>query len=434
MPLAREQLESIAMDAFATDVAFDAELMASWSISEATAFFESAGETVPDRSVPSFSSERRAGFARILCVHGAASCGDALRAQLDGLALEAHFDLDFIDGELGAPGGDAEACADSPSRSFLELVEVSEAGEERGGSEAAPPSAGGRHEYRRVEAALRLLARCIARASLGGGFYAGALGLSQGAHLLTILLAMLQAADSAAAAEEAAAAAMAAGAEKVAAKAAAAASAEAAAKRNRTVRPPMAVLLAPSDGGWADALSADAALAARCLAAIDGGVSDAEAAEAGRPPPKPAAEAAEGRAELRPFGAALSGSKALVVLGRNDPSVDSGRRFAARLAAGSRTVLEHGGSAGIPDAADASSRSRIVNYIKVGQAEELIAGCAAWYKHRAHGWIPVKVTKVDYMGVNDGGATYCITAAQLDGEVETVRSRLALANPDVELP
>lgn len=39
------------------------------------------------------------------------------------------------------------------------------------------------------------------------------------------------------------------------------------------------------------------------------------------------------------------------------------------------------------------------------------------------------MTKVDYQGECDGGATYCITHKELDGEVETVRARLHLAKP-----
>ena len=43
------------------------------------------------------------------------------------------------------------------------------------------------------------------------------------------------------------------------------------------------------------------------------------------------------------------------------------------------------------------------------------------------------MTKVDYEGVADGGATYCITNKELDGEVETVRERLRLTKPEEEL-
>ena len=60
----------------------------------------------------------------------------------------------------------------------------------------------------------------------------------------------------------------------------------------------------------------------------------------------------------------------------------------------------------------------------------MIAGCMAWYSHRRLGWLEVKVTKVDYEGVADGGATYCITNKELDGEVETVRERLRLTKPE----
>ena len=44
-----------------------------------------------------------------------------------------------------------------------------------------------------------------------------------------------------------------------------------------------------------------------------------------------------------------------------------------------------------------------------------------------------QVTKVDYQGVADGGATYCIQAPTLDGEVETVRERLRITKPKEEV-
>ena len=75
---------------------------------------------------------------------------------------------------------------------------------------------------------------------------------------------------------------------------------------------------------------------------------------------------------------------------------------------------------------------RIANFLKIGLPDELIAGCAAYYEHRRLGWLQVKVTRVDYVGESDGGATYCVTAPELEGEVETVRSRLALSKPGGE--
>ena len=56
----------------------------------------------------------------------------------------------------------------------------------------------------------------------------------------------------------------------------------------------------------------------------------------------------------------------------------------------------------------------------------LAKGKAAWYQHRSHGWLEVRVQSVDMEGAFDtGGATYVVSAAQLPGEIiETVRDRL----------
>jgi hypothetical protein len=56
----------------------------------------------------------------------------------------------------------------------------------------------------------------------------------------------------------------------------------------------------------------------------------------------------------------------------------------------------------------------------------LAKGKAAWYQHRSHGWLEVRVQSVDMEGAFDtGGATYIVSAAQLPGEIiETVRDRL----------
>ena len=56
----------------------------------------------------------------------------------------------------------------------------------------------------------------------------------------------------------------------------------------------------------------------------------------------------------------------------------------------------------------------------------LSKGKAAWYQHRSHGWLEVRVQSVDMEGAFDtGGPTYVVSAAQLPGEIiETVRDRL----------
>ena len=46
------------------------------------------------------------------------------------------------------------------------------------------------------------------------------------------------------------------------------------------------------------------------------------------------------------------------------------------------------------------------------------------YSHRRHGWILVEIVGVDHEGAHDGGATYVIKAAEIDGVIETERARL----------
>ena len=108
--------------------------------------------------------------------------------------------------------------------------------------------------------------------------------------------------------------------------------------------------------------------------------------------------------------------------------------MASRLSPGACTLMEHVEGHKVPGPAKAASVcARILNFAKLGIADEIISGCKAFYKHRRHGWIECKVTKVDYQGAAEAeGATYCVTAPQLDGEVETVRERLRISMPEEE--
>jgi hypothetical protein len=396
-------------------------------------------------------------------------------------------DLDYLEGTIEVdPELQPEAkmlrsfFPDFPNRSYLRPVEVDpESGSEKtvllATNSLAAKEGGGdipaRTEYRGVEEAIAHLARRLAIASLlgdGDDRVDGVLAFSQGANLLVMLLAILEAAEAAAAATEAAAAQLPAGADKVAAKAAAAASKKVAQRRSRVLRPPLAVLFSPADFGWTEQLASDAALCARCLPAIDAAIAQVSAvatavdtAAAGlsantlEPSPGATASATEtetvsAAASAAPEGLLLEGvfkeplrgpTKVLVVIGAADPLASAGKSLAGRFKQGPNTctLIEHEGghklpSPASPSASDKSCCQRIVNFLKMGVADELIAGCEAFYRHRTKGWLRVKVTKVDYQGECDGGATYCITSPQLDGEVETVRSRLSLEKPEEEVP
>ena len=66
---------------------------------------------------------------------------------------------------------------------------------------------------------------------------------------------------------------------------------------------------------------------------------------------------------------------------------------------------------------------------------DLAKGNHVWYHHRSLGWLQMRIDKVDYEGVfDDGGATYIVSAPQLQGEViETVRERLFIDRPDQQV-
>ena len=449
----RAQYDELALDHLATDLPYQ-ERMLHWTVDDVVAYFDSAGAVVPDAAEHTEQmGSRRDGFPHLLCLHSSAGCGSTFRKQLAPLALEDSYDLDFLDGELEMdPAVQPEArmlrvfFPNAPNRSYMRLVELNVAsGEERSvllatNALAAGPQGmvthggdtsqeAGRREYRNVANALELLARRIARASLEGGRYDGVVAFSQGANLLVMALALLEAAEDAAATQEANAGAMAPGPQKVAAKAAALAASEAAARRSRLLRPPLALLFSPTDFGWTSQM-ASPAFAARCLAALDLGIAVAEAGLTGRSLPLSSLEAGEEPPGLvGVFGRPLTAGKTLFVLGQKDAAIQLGHVLARRFASSACAVVEHSEGHKIPSARDAAVRQKVVNFLRVGSPEEFIAGGSAWYRHRRLGWIQVRVTKVDYQGVADGGVTFCITAAELDGEVETVRERLALTRP-----
>lgn len=263
--------------------------------------------------------------------------------------------------------------------------------------------------------------------------YDGVVAAGRGAELSVALLGLLEAADAAAAMEAEAAAEIPAGPARIEAKRAAKAKADAAAQRSRALRPRLAILLnaggvrdsAPTDE--AATLSSDPELAARCLAALDQGIAAAGAESGGG---ELRAEADTPAALPGVLAAPLSGKTTTLLVCRSDDAAGAGlgsqsRRFSRRF------LLEHGGEGAVPAEGDVTLL-RIANFLKIGLPDELIAGCAAYYEHRRLGWLRVKVNRVDYVGESDGGATYCVTAPELEGEVETVRSRLALSKPGGE--
>ena len=458
MALTDEEIEAIAMDCFATDMLNPAllEKMREWSLEKVEEYFSAGGHAVPvdehhSTGRPAVPTAAPPAFERkhermFLCLHSSCGCGEIMQKQLAPLSLTGQVDLDFLDGEIEQdPGMQPEAAMlrrffpDLKNRSYLRLVEIDTSGEERhvqlatnslaagpngsintAGSETADVA---RREYRGVESDLKLLAHKLASASLHESRRIdGCIAFSQGANLLTMALALLEAAEADARAQEEAAAAAPPGEEKVARRKAAKAATDGAARRSRMLRPQTVALFSPSDFGWPEQFASDAHFASRCLSALDDGIAAVDPSF--QPPPPPA--------ELHGvFGHLLAGpQRLLVVVGALDEAVAAGHKLARRFQAGRAHVIEHGEGHKIPGGRDQAVVQRIVNFVRMGVPDELIAGCQAWYKHRRLGWLQVKVTKVDYQGVADGGATYCVTAQELDGEVETVRERLSLSKPE----
>jgi hypothetical protein len=472
MPIEREAILELAHDNFATDLINEALIaeMTQWTLEEASAFFESNGTTrpAPKSSVP---PEPRKHDRILLCLHSSMGCGAILKKQLMSLKLQDSFDMHFLDGRIEVdPAVQPEAkmlrefFPDDPNLSYIRMVEVNaQTGEEHPvmlatnnlaadanggkismGTSTSKAAAGTptRREYRGVEAALSVLAHTIALAAHQDKRFDGVVAFSQGGNLLTMMLALLEAAEAAAATVEAEAAAAPAGPEKAAGKLAAKAAVDMAARRSRILRPPFAILFSSTDFGWTEQFASDAAFAARCLAALDDGIKQATSAA-------PVAPAAEGASALEPpvpltslpgvFGAApaICKGRALYVIGTADASLEAGRKLAGWYAPGACIRFEHGEGHKIPSRKDAGLCQRILNFARTNgsAADEIIAGCKAWYEHRRLGWLEVKVTKVDYQGALEAeGATFCITHKELDGEVETVRTRLHVEKPAEEAP
>ena len=464
--LEREKIVELANNLFANDLIEDEVLiehMTQWTLAEVTDYLESNGSKVPTPKC-SVAPAPRQHDRQLLCLHSSMSSGAILKKQLAALKLHETFDLQFLDGAIEIdPATQPEAkmlrqfFPDDPNLSYIRMVEVNtETGEEHtaklatnalaadanGGSIAIGVSAnaGGsqatRREYRGIEAALITLARTIALASQQEKRFDGIVAFSQGGNLLTIMLALLEAAEEAAAAAEAEAAAAPAGPDKAAGKLAAKASRDVAARRSRLLRPPFAILLSATDFGWTAQFAADAAFSARCLAALDIGIAQAT----GVPP---SSSAAGGTTPAPPAGLPgvfasapmIRKAKTLYVIGTADASLDAGRALASWFAPGICTRIEHAEGHKVPSRRDAGLCQRILNYARTSgsAADEIIAGCKAWYEHRRLGWLEVKVTKVDYQGACEAeGATFCVTHKDLDGEVETVRKRLHVEKPATE--
>ena len=387
--LDRDLINDLALSMMATDLIKDndalvEEMLSTWTLDDATAFFESDGSYRPKpKSVP---HAPRTHERALLCLHSSMGCGAILKAQLMPLKLHESFDMDFLDGSIEVdPAVQPEAkmlrefFPDYPNRSYMRMVEVDEAsGEEKevllatntlaAGANGGDISMGlsgakaSRREYRGVEAALQSLAHTIARAHQQDKRYDGVVAFSQGGNLLTMLLALLEAAEAAAAKVEAEAAAAPAGPDKAAGKAAARAAADVAAKRSRVLRPPYAILFSSTDFGWTSQL-ADGAFAARCLAALDLGIAQARpGGTAAAPLPTPLSSLAS------VFGdAPISKCKALAILGQADPSLEAGRKLAKLFAPSACILLVHSEGHKIPaPRKDAALCQRVLNFAKLG--------------------------------------------------------------------
>ena len=266
-------------------------------------------------------------------------------------------------------------------------------------------------------------AEAMASASTNGAHYDGVIALGTSCSLLTAVLATIEAAERSIQSMENQANALPAGPQKVEAKKKARLAAEFTAQRSRTLRPRFAVLLGVPVSSH---FSGELTLAARCLRQLDAGMAKGVAiggaeADGGKDDAPPIDDSSGIDAPYaKPLG---TKTKALMVCGAT--SADAGRIAADAIFGGAHFLLTHGASASeMPTPNDAPTMLKVRNFIKVGMPDELIAGCSAWYEHRRLGWLSVTITRVDYQGVADGGATYCIKAAELDGEVETVRTRL----------
>ena len=329
--------------------------------------------------------ERRGKVQGLLCLHAAASSGKIMQKQLRPLGLEAalNAELHLLDGELAVEPDvhkDAKILrAFYPAfanRQYMELYEEHErSGEERpvllvptrteypkedrplnlptldqppGGMPLLPgmqrpdTSTPWTQRYRGVEAALTQLARALAK----GPTPAARLGVvahGQGAHLLTMLLALVQAADD---------------------------GRPLARRRRDLLWPSSAVLFAPSTR-WAGQLADDPKFAARALAAIDAGIAQADASSAGE-------AAGEGSGAAAPASAAPAQAPAsngaacdisdgaantaelpgvfsrpimlpvLVVVGQLDPGFEAGRETGMKYYAHARMAMHENGGANVP--------------------------------------------------------------------------------------
>ena len=248
MPFTEDEIASIQADCFANDVQYDASTLASLTEDEIVEFFESGGTTLPEGVVmpklkpnkpkpkpkpkpqaatddgksdapkdPPLPPLPHRGARRLLCLHEAGACGEIMRRQLKTLKLEAAFDdVAFVDGTLPvdpAVHPDAKQLrafySTCPNLQFMEQFET-----HRGTREVRPSVlAASRPDdralwektqdrkalptwvpsFRAVEPALQHLARHLA-AGAQPARATGVVAFGQGASLLMMLLALLDAA------------------------------------------------------------------------------------------------------------------------------------------------------------------------------------------------------------------------------------------------
>jgi len=298
--------------------------------------------------------ENRKKVQGVLCLHGMAHCSKIMQKQLRPLGLEAAGDIGevrFLDGELLV---DVSLHPEAKrirafypafeNRAYMHLYERHKRSSEERPYVLKPEDKDERplnpprlmdempaapwekpkepspwqERYRGIEAALTLLAKSLA-ASRTPASHLGIVAYSQGANLLTMLLALVDAAVVADASV-------------------------AAGRRKQRLWPACVVLICPTTD-WIGAFTTDPPFCAKALAAIDRGIAHADADAAGEAPPADAAASVD-VADLTDVADTVAGEQgtdvapppqllgvfarklpvpALVILGQWDPSFESGR-------------------------------------------------------------------------------------------------------------
>ncbi len=284
--------------------------------------------------------EERPKVRGLLCLHAMAHCGQIMQKQLRPLGLEAVEaglgPMRFVDGALPVDTSihpEAKRLkAFYPAFANLTYLEVFEKHAKTGAERPfvlkpedpkerplnphtlspvavgllgdAKPATPWSERYRGIEPALQLLARALAASTDPPASNLGVVAFSQGANLLMMLLAIIDAAvvaDSVPCSEMAAS--------------------SAAQRRKARVWPACAVLFGPTTS-WMSQFIADPSFCGRALAAIDAGIAQAEGGTDAFPA---LGEVAVAPPPLEGVFARKLALPALIILGQWDPSFESGK-------------------------------------------------------------------------------------------------------------